>query len=44
MNDEIHNHYFRHNMQNELINLFVSEIKTKIVKKNYECEILFNYT
>ncbi|KAL9681579.1 hypothetical protein QQ045_013364 [Rhodiola kirilowii] len=31
--DEIHNHYLGHNIQNELINLIASEIKTKILNK-----------
>ncbi|KAL2946819.1 hypothetical protein AAZX31_20G037000 [Glycine max] len=31
--DEIHNPYLRHNIQNELINLIPGEIKTKIIKK-----------
>jgi len=42
--DEIHNHYLGHNIENELINLLASEIKTKIIKKNKGCKILFNHT
>ena len=30
--DEIHNCYLGHNIENELINLLVGEIKTKIIK------------
>ena len=32
--DEIHNHYLGHNIENEFINFLASEIKTKILKKN----------
>lgn len=41
--DEIHNHYLRHRVQNELIYFLANKIKTKIVKNIVESYIFQSY-
>jgi len=42
--DQIHNHYLMHNIQNELLNLLASKIKIKIIKEIKDAKYYSNNT